>query len=72
MEIVAAGSSRGQAKVITDRKIKMKASAIQVPLGLIRLKMRIDNGNIHLLSNLFEHLLKFFSNINKNLLTCMK
>jgi hypothetical protein len=54
MEIVAAGSSRGQAKVIADRKIKMKASAIQVPLGLIRLKMRIDNGDIHLLYNLFE------------------
>jgi hypothetical protein len=28
MEIVAAGNSRGQAKVFTDMKIKMKDSAI--------------------------------------------
>jgi hypothetical protein len=36
MEIVAAGNSRGHAKVSTDMKVKMKDSAIQVPLDLMR------------------------------------
>jgi hypothetical protein len=36
MEIVAAGNSRGQAQVFADMIIKMKDSAIQVPLDLMR------------------------------------
>ena len=36
MEIVAAGKSKGQAKVFADMKIKMKDSAIQIPLDLMR------------------------------------
>jgi len=36
MEIVAAGSSRGHAKVSSDMKIKIKDKAIQVPPDLMR------------------------------------
>ena len=36
MEMVATGDAKGQAKVFADMKIKMKDSAIQIPLDLMR------------------------------------
>jgi len=48
MEIVAAGSAKGHAKVSTDLKIKAKNSAIQIPPDLMRQKLRMDDVDMEL------------------------